>query len=162
MRSQPQGISLAENGLSANQVEELVRFVRTLDTHPDTKELISSLLSKLSGLVVSNTAALVLSNEIPLSGYVIGNRGVAAIQGSKRELWQDEVCQVILEQPQPFVASSLDQEIRFNEMVRFFRECGNQSLCVLPLHTALRRLGALCFAREPRNAFTQNESTFCP
>jgi transcriptional regulator with GAF, ATPase, and Fis domain len=160
MRSQPQGIPLTDNGLSAEQVEDLVRFVRTLDAHSDPEQLIRSLPSELSDLVVSHTAALVLSNEVVLSGYVVDDGGLAIIPDSLRESWQDEICQAISEQPHPFVLS-LDQEIRFNEVVRFFRERGNQSLCVLQLHTAVRRLGALCFARAPLDAFSKSESTFC-
>src|SRR3984885_4316060 len=157
MGSQPQGVPLTDNGLSAEQVEELVRFARTLDAHSDPEQLIHSLPSELSALVVSKTAALVLSKEIALWGYIVDNGGLAIIPESLRESWQDEICEVLSEQPHPFVVLSLDQEIRFNELVRFFRERGNQSLCVLPLHTAVRRLGALCFAREPRNAFSKNE-----
>jgi formate hydrogenlyase transcriptional activator len=157
MRSQPQGISLTDNGLSAEQVEELVRFARTLDAHSDPEQLIHSLPSELSGLVVFKTAALVLSKEIPLSGYLVDDGGLAIIPGSQRESWQDEICQVISEQPHPFIVLSLDQEIRFNEVVQFFGERGNQSLCVLPLHTAGRQLGALCFARAPLDAFSKNE-----
>jgi formate hydrogenlyase transcriptional activator len=157
MRSQPQGIPLTDNGLSTEQVEELVRFARRLDAHPDPKQLMRYLPSELSSLVVSNTAAVVLLNEIALSGYVVDNGGLAIMPESPRESWQDEICQVISEQPHPFVVLSLDQEIRFNEVVRFFCERGNQSLCVLPLHTTVRQLGALCFARAPRNAFSKNE-----
>jgi formate hydrogenlyase transcriptional activator len=157
MRSRPQRIPLTDNGLSTEQVEWLVRFARRLDAYFDPEQLIRSLPSELSDLVVSNTAALVPSKEIALSGYVIDNGGLAIIPESLRESWQDEICQVIPEQPYPFVVSSLDQETRFNEVVGFFRERGNQSLCILPLHTAVRRLGALCFAREPRDAFSKNE-----
>ena len=146
------------NGLSAEQVEALVRFARALDAHSDPEQLIRSLpFSELSGLVVSDTAAFVLTKDIALSGYVVEKGGLEVIPESLRESWQDEICQVIFEQPHPFVVLSLDQEIRFNEVVRFFRERGNQSLCVLLLGTAVRRLGALCFARAPRNAFSKNE-----
>ena len=157
MRSQPQGIALTENGLSAEQVEELVRFARTLDEHSDPEQLISTLGSELSGLVVSNTAALVLSKETPLSGYVSDNGQLAVIPESQREPWQDEIGQVFSDQPRPFVVLSLDQEIGFDQVARFFRERGNQSLCILPLHTVVRRLGALCFARASRDAFSENE-----
>lgn len=157
MRSRPQRIPLTDNDLSTEQVKELVRFARTLDAHSDPEQLIHSLPSKLSGLVVSNTAALVLSKEIALSGYVIDNGVLTIIPESQRESWQGEICQIISELSRPFVVTSVDQEIRFDQAVRFFRERGNQSLCVLPLHTAVRRLGALCLAREPRDAFSKNE-----
>jgi formate hydrogenlyase transcriptional activator len=155
MRSRPQRIPLTDNGLSAEQVEQLVRFARRLDAYSDPEQLIRSLPSEISGLVLSSTTALVLSKEISLSGYVADNGELSIIPESLRESWQDEICQVVAEQPHPFIVFSLDREIRFNEVVRFFRERGNQSLCVLPLHTAVRRLGALCFA--PRNTFSKNE-----
>jgi formate hydrogenlyase transcriptional activator len=161
MRSQPQGIALTDNGLSAERVEELVRFARTLDEPSDPEQLISILHSELSSLVLSNTAALVLSKEIALSGYVLDNGQLAVIPESQREPWQDEICQMVSEQPRPLVVlsldSSLEPEIRFNEVAQFLRERGNQSFCVLPLHTAVRRLGALCFARASRDAFSKNE-----
>jgi len=157
MRSQLRGIGFTDNGLSAEQVEEFVRFVRTLDAHSDPEQLIRSLPSELSGLVDSNTAALVLAKEIALSGYVFDNGGPGIVPESQRESWQDEICQMISEQPHPFVVSSLDREIRFDGAVRLFRERGNQSLCVLSLHTAVRQLGALCFARESQGAFSRNE-----
>jgi formate hydrogenlyase transcriptional activator len=157
MRSRPQRIPLTDSGLSAEQVEGLVRFARRLDAYSDPEQLIRLLPSELSALVVSNTAALVLSKEIALSGYVIDDGGLSIIPQSRRESWQDEILQVITEQPHPFVVSSLDEEIGFNEVVRFFRERGSQSLCVLPLQTAVRRLGALSFARASRNAFSKNE-----
>lgn len=166
MRSQAEDIPLTDNGLSAEQVEELVRFVRTLDAHSDPQQLIHSLPSELSGLVVSDTAALVLSKEIALSGYIVDKGELATLPESQREPWQDEIGQVISEQPHPFVVSPLDREIRFDEQIRFdeavqlFRERGNQSLCVLPLHTPDRRLGALCFARRPQDAFSRNEINF--
>jgi formate hydrogenlyase transcriptional activator len=157
MSSQTQRIPLVDNGLSVEQVEELVRFVRVMEAHSDPEQLMRSLPSELSGLVVSNTATLVFSKEIALPGYIFDDEGLAIIPESKRESWQDEICQVISEHPHPFVVSSLDREIGFDAAVQLFRERGNQSLCVLPLQTAVRRLGALCFARGPRDAFSKNE-----
>jgi formate hydrogenlyase transcriptional activator len=128
-----------------------------MDAHSNPEQLIRSLPSELSNLVVSNTAALVFSKEIAIPGYIYDNEGLAIIPEPQRESWQDEICQVISEQPHPFVVSSLDRETRFDAAVQLFRERGNQSLCVLPLHTAVRRLGTLCFARGARDAFSKNE-----
>jgi formate hydrogenlyase transcriptional activator len=168
MRSQSAGIALTNNGLSAEQVEELLRFARTLDAHSDPEQLIRSLPNELGGLVESNTAALILSDEIALSGYVV-DKGVLPItpeppressqnESWQRQAWRDEICQTISEQPIVLsLDSSFDQEVKFNQAAKFFRERGNHSLCVLPLPTAVRPLGALCFARAARNAFSNNE-----
>src|SRR5271163_1183017 len=144
MRSQPRRIPLGDTGLQFEQVEGLVRFVHRLDAHSDPEQLMHSLPSELSNLVPFDTTALILSKESALSGYVADSDGFAIIPESIRESWQDDICQMISEHSRPFLVSSLDKEIRFHEAVRFFRDRGNQSLCVLPLHTALRRLGALC------------------
>ena len=63
------------------------------------------------------------------------------------------------EQEKPLVIPSLDEEARFPEAVRFFRECGSQSLCIVPLATRLHRLGALCIGRKRRDAFSDEESS---
>jgi formate hydrogenlyase transcriptional activator len=154
MRSHPQRIPSADTGLQPQQIEEFVRFAHGLDAHSDLEQLMRSLPSELSSLVVSNTTALILSNESDLSGYVVDSEGLAI---APEQAWQDEIRQMISEQSHPLVVPLLDQEIKFYEVVRFFRERGSQSLCVLPLNTALRRLGALCFARAPRNTFSKNE-----
>jgi formate hydrogenlyase transcriptional activator len=157
MKSRPPHVPLADSGLRFEQVEELVRFVHRLDAHSDPEQLMHSLPSELSNLVPSDTTVLILSKESALSGYVADKNWLAIIPQSIKEAWQDDICQMISEQSRPFLVSSLDEEIRFHEAVRFFRERGNLSLCVLPLQTALCRLGALCFAREPRNGFSNNE-----
>jgi formate hydrogenlyase transcriptional activator len=154
MRSHPQRIPSADTGLQPQQIEEFVRFAHGLDAHSDLEQLMRSLPSELSNLVVSNTTALILSKESDLSGYVVDSVGLAI---ALEQAWQDEIRQMISEQSHPLVVPLLDQEIKFYEVVRFFRERGSQSLCVLPLNTAFRRLGALCFARAPRDAFSKNE-----
>jgi formate hydrogenlyase transcriptional activator len=160
MRSQPQRITSADIGLRSEQIEGLVRFARGLDSYSAPEQLMRFLPLKLSNLVVSNTATLIFSKEISLPGYVIDRGGLAIDQESLREPWQDEICQITSERSDPLVISSLDRETGFHEAVRFFRAHGNQSLCVLPLNTALRRLGALCFAREPQEAFSRGEIDF--
>ena len=157
MRTYSQRILPGDIGLRSEQIEEFVRFARCLDSHSDPEQLIRSLPSELSNLVVSNTTALIFSKENALSGYVVDCDGLAIDQESQRESWQDELSLIISEQSHPLIVSSLDRETRLLEVAQFFREHGNQSLCVLPLNTALRRLGLLCFARESRDSFSKSE-----
>ena len=157
MRSRSRRIPLADTGLRSEQVEELVRFARRLNAYSDPEQLMHSLPSELSDLVVFHTAALIFSKESALSGYVADSERLAIIPEEQREAWQDEICQMLSEQSHAVIVSPLDQETSFHQAARFFYERGNQSLCVLPLHTALRQLGALCFARERRDAFSENE-----
>ena len=157
MRSHSQHIPSADIGLRPEQIRGLVRFASSLDSHSDPEQLMRSLPFELSKLVVSNTTALILAKESTLSGYVVDGAGLAIGQDFLRKPWQDEISQIISTQSHPLVISSLETAARFDETARFFRERGNESLCILPLNTALRRLGALCFAREHRDAFSKNE-----
>ena len=157
MRSHPKRISLADTGLHPGQIEELVRFMRRLDLHSDPEELARSLTSELTSFVVSNTTALIVSSESSFSGYVVDNEGLPIDQHPLMDSWKDGIHQFLAEQSHPLVISSLDQEVKFHEAVRFFLDRGNQSVCVFPLSTALRRLGILCFARVHRDAFSDNE-----
>ncbi len=73
--------------------------------------------------------------------------------------WPEEIWSAVPRRKQPLVIPSLDEEARFPEAARFFRDCGSQSLCVLALTTSLNRLGALCIGRERRDAFSEQESS---
>ena len=157
MRSHPKRISSADTGLHSGQIEELVRFMRRLDLHSDPEQLARSLTSELTSFVVSNTTALIVSSESSFSRYVVDNEGLPIDQHPLMEFWKDGIYQFLAEQSHPLVISSLDQEVKFHEAVRFFLDRGNQSVCVFPLATALRRLGTLCFARVNRDAFSDNE-----
>ena len=157
MRLHSQRIPSADIGLRSEQIEDLVRFARSLDSHSDSEQLVRSLPFELNNLVVSNASALILSADSSLSGYVIDSDGLIFAPEFQMEPWIDEIRQIASAESQPLVVSSLDQETRFHEIVRFFRERGNQSLCMLPLNTALHRLGVLWFAREPQDAFSRSE-----
>jgi formate hydrogenlyase transcriptional activator len=153
-RSHSINIAIAQR---SGQVEELQRFARRLDAHSDLEQLLRSLPAELGTLVTANTTALIYINEGNFCLYgVDGERSAIGGQSAMTQ-WRDEVDRLISEQPQPFVISSLDQEIRFPQVVQFFREHGNESLCVRPLNTAQRRLGVLCFARKSRAAFSPKE-----
>jgi formate hydrogenlyase transcriptional activator len=142
----------------SGQVEELQRFARTLDAHSDPEQLLRSLPVELATLVASDTTALIYVNEgSALSLYVANSERSAITAQSAMAPWRDEIYRLTSEYAQPLVISSLDRETRFPQIVRFFREHRNQSLCALPLNTSRRRLGVLCFARKNRAAFSPKE-----
>jgi formate hydrogenlyase transcriptional activator len=153
-------IPLPQNDLSAEisrqptQVEELLRFVRSLDASCNPEQLLRSLPPMLSELVVSDTTALAVVNNGILSGYVVGHEGTAA---TTLEPWRPEIQQIMSQEPHPVVVSPLDSETEFRGIGQFFRGHGNESLCMLPLNTALRRLGVLCFARKNQDSFARGE-----
>jgi formate hydrogenlyase transcriptional activator len=157
MRTHPQRILSTDTDLRSDQIEKLVRFVQGLDLYADPEQLIRFLPSGVADLTVFNTTALIFPRDSALAGYVTDDEGLVIRQEPSKGPWQEEACQMVSEQSGPRVIDLFEQETRFPEAIRFFRDRGNQSLCALPLTTAFHQLGALCFARESRNAFSKNE-----
>jgi formate hydrogenlyase transcriptional activator len=152
------------NGMppSAEQVEEVLRFARKLEMHRDHGQLLRALPAELCVLVDCAMTALIHLHEGRLTTHVVDSQGCALSTDHSAANWPEAVWQAISEQQKPLVLPALDQPSldenqRFPEAVRFFRECGNQSLCLLPLSTALHRLGALCIGRKHPDAFSEKE-----
>lgn len=158
-RSRPQHIPSIERALRSEQIGELLRFVRGFDTNSDSEELLRSLPARLCTLVASDTTALIQINEDVLSCYGVDGEMAPASEFAMAQ-WRDEIRRLNSERPQPIVVSSLDQEIGLSNIGQYFRDLGNQSLCMLPLNTAPHRLGVLCFARKRRYAFSKAEAAF--
>jgi formate hydrogenlyase transcriptional activator len=124
-------------------------------THPE--RLLRSLPVELCSVVTSNTTALIHRNGVSLSWYAVDSKKSAINTELETSQLQDEICLLLSEHRQPIVISSLDQEARFSGFFQFFRNHGNQSLCVLPLNKGPGWLGALCFARAQQDGFSKNE-----
>ena len=141
----------------SEQIEELLRFARSLDVHTHPEGLLRSLPVELCSVVTSNTTALIHRNGDSLSWYAVDSKKSAINTELETSQLQDEICLLLSEHRQPIVISSLDQEARFSGFFQFFRNHGNQSLCVLPLNKGPGWLGALCFARAQQDGFSKNE-----
>src|SRR5260370_25268713 len=146
-----------DNAQQSERVEDLLRFVRSLDAYSDPERLLCSLPAELCSVVMSNTTALIHIDGDYVSWYAVGSKKSAIGAELEMAQWQDEIFQLLSQHQQPVVISSLDQEVRFPGIVGLFSRYGNQSLCILPLNKALGPLGALCFAREQPDGFSQKE-----
>ncbi len=156
MRSpHPQHVTFSEIGQQATQIEEFLHLLRGVEAYSEPNELLTFLPSALSDLVDSDATAIILINNGVLSCNVVSRDG-SILAESAPETWRSEIYQTIFEQPHTIVASSFD-ETEFHGIFQFFREQGNESLCVFPLMTALHRLGVLCFARRSPGAFPKSE-----
>jgi formate hydrogenlyase transcriptional activator len=153
--SHPQRVPSGEIALQVVQIEEFLHSLRGLEAHSEPNQLLRFLPSVLSDLVDSDATALILINDGVLSCNVVSRDG-SIIAEFAPETWRSEIYQTISEQPHPIVVSSND-ETEFRGIVQFFRERGNESVCVFPLHTALHRLGVLCLARRSPCSFPKSE-----
>ena len=158
------------NGMpsSAEQVEEVLRFAQKLEMHSDHEQLLRALPAELCVLVDCSTAALIHWHQGQLTTHLAGSAHVddegcalptdhSAGDGAAAN-WPEAVWEAISQQEKALVLPALDQPSpELSEAIGFFRERGNQSLCLLPLSTALHRLGALCVGSKHRDAFSEQE-----
>src|ERR1700722_4006364 len=151
------------NGRSPRQagmhVEEVLRFARKLGMHSDPEQLVRALPAELCALLDCTTTAVIHLHDDELCSHVVAGEGFVLPEDLSAMRWPEEIWSAVSEHEKPLVIPSLDEETRFPEAVRFFREGGSQSLCVLPLTTSLHRLGALCIGRGRRDAFSDRESS---
>ena len=61
---------------------------------------------------------------------------------------------------QPLVVPNTDEETRYPEAIALFRKGNIKSFCILPLTTAHRRLGALCFTNHRYSAYGEADLGF--
>lgn len=144
----------------SEQIEDLLRFTRSLDAYSDANGLLRSLPAELSSIVASNTTVLIHMNgdgRAGLSCYAVDGKRAAIHEDFEMSQWHDEICQLLSVYPHPIVFSPLDSNGNFPALFQFFRKYGNQSLCVLPLNKAHSPLGTLCFARKQPDGFSKEE-----
>jgi formate hydrogenlyase transcriptional activator len=152
--------SSSGNAAHTEHDEELLRLARKLDNYRDLEQLLRALPAELGSVIACNTTALVYEFEGTVSWHVAETGGAAAPPPPLIAEWQETILPMVYGDQGKLVFLSLDHETSFPELTKFFRGCGSQSLCVLPLNTALHHLGAICFGREYKDAFYEDEVCF--
>ena len=102
---------------------------------------------------------LVRFKIMPGPDAVDGN-GIEILEPPSISAWYDEIQRLNSELQRCLIVSPLEDESRVPETARFFRERGNQSLCLLPLNTDHHCRGVLCIGREDGGAFAEQELSF--
>jgi formate hydrogenlyase transcriptional activator len=145
--------------LARTRVEDVLHFARQLGIHSHPEELLHALPSELGALLDCSVTAILCLREGQLSFHVVASDGSVLPENLCGSEWQHEIWSAVSEQEKPLVIGSFEDVDRFPEAGRFFRGCGCESLCVLPLTTRLHRHGALCIGRQGRDAFSDQESS---
>jgi formate hydrogenlyase transcriptional activator len=151
---------LSGNVVHTQHDEELLRLARRLDSYRDLESLLQALPRELGGITACKTTGLIYQHEGTISWHVAERDGSSPPPPASITEWQERIFPLVYGLEGRLVLSSSDQEMRFPEVGEFFRGCGNQSLCVLPLNTTLHRLGAICFGREDQDAFSDDDVCF--
>jgi formate hydrogenlyase transcriptional activator len=133
------------NSATVERYRALLEVSESIASHRDLPDLFRSLSALLHRLVTFDFICLTLPdlghNIVRL--HVLESSLPTRIQPGQEIPMVENVRQLVWENQQPLVISHLEQDARFPIVSDLLRQDGVQSLCVLPLTTAQRRVGAM-------------------
>ena len=153
-------VQTAFETVATERYRALFRVSRTLMSNHDPEDVLRILSTELGGMVDFRYLGVGLYDEKlhQVHLHLFDDTGTRI---SPPPLSTEETLTWWVYQHQdPLVISSLEQEIRFPAAVQLLKQQGIRSVCVLPLTTAHRRLGALCVGNIELDAYSQEELCF--
>ncbi|HWP59141.1 MAG TPA: sigma 54-interacting transcriptional regulator [Candidatus Acidoferrales bacterium] len=150
-----------EADLLQSQYQALLEISEAIAAHRDVDRLFHDLAPRLHPVVQFDFMNLIMYEpernvmkshvlETPDPSYACP-AGDCPMETPAGWVWQTQ---------EPWVVSRLAAESRYPELCRWLCERGIQSLCVVPLTTALRRLGALAFGSRMAGAYADADVVF--
>ncbi|MGH7846826.1 MAG: sigma 54-interacting transcriptional regulator [Candidatus Binatia bacterium] len=156
-----QAVLQQEPGLLHSQYQALLEISEAIASQRDLEELFHDLAPRLHPVVQFDFMNLILYEparkvmkshvlETPDPAYSCPP-GECPMETPGGWVWQTQ---------EPWVVSHLGGESRFPELCRWLHERGIQSLCVVPVTTALRKLGALAFGSTMEGVYSELDVIF--
>jgi len=146
LKRMPKPDSLEPSDLTAvARYRALLQVSESIASHRDLPELFRSLAMLLHRLVTFDFICLTLPdparNLVRL--HILESSLPSRFEPGFEIPMEENIRQLVWENQQPLVISNLEHDNRFPTIERLLREDGVQSLCLLPLTTAQRRVGAM-------------------
>ena len=140
----------------------LLQVSESIASHRDLAELFRSLATLLHRLVTFDFICLTLPDlsRGVVRLHVLESSLPTRIQPGFEIPMADNVRQLVWENQQPLVISNLERDERFPIVSEILREDGVRSLCILPLTTAQRRVGALALGSVEGSAYDAADLAF--
>jgi formate hydrogenlyase transcriptional activator len=144
-----------------NQYQILLEISEAIASRRERDELLRDLAPRLHRVVQFDFANLILHD--PVQGTMHSNvlespdpqyscpPGQCPMESPGGWVWQSQT---------PWVVADLRNEDRFPDLRQWLGERGLRSLCVVPVTTALRKLGALAFGSHVESAYSDSDVTF--
>jgi formate hydrogenlyase transcriptional activator len=147
---------------SRRQLEALLEVSEAIAQQRDLRALFHDLAGRLHSVIEFDFLTLVLHDPARyvmrlhvLETRIPGEKAAGSespVEGNPSGwVWQTQ---------QPFVVSDTDEETRFPDFLKRFREHNVRSLAILPLTTAQHRLGSMGFGRIVPQRITDTEVQF--
>ena len=143
--------------------ETLIRVSQAVSAHRDPNKLFEILVDELRRVIAFDGIGIAQYDKI--SDTIDWRVSVHCNQpgiGLPRECTQQKETMTcwVYEHQQPIVIPFVDQETRFPDTIEKFKRHQIQSVCMLPLTTAHRRIGSMFIACERPNAYSEEEVRF--
>lgn len=140
----------------------LLEVAEAISTHRDLHELFRDLAQRLPRVVPVNFVGLSLHDPARdiMRLYTIQANVPADLIGGHEEPIDDTPSGWVWRTQQPLLIPDLAKEERWPTVVQRMLGDGNNSLCYLPLTTAVRRLGGIGFSSLQKTAYGETDLEF--
>ena len=144
----------------AARYESLIRLSQVLDIFRTADRLCNFVVAELEGVVHCDVIGITKfdkqTTEVTWLMLDVKTHNLNA----KPIAWDGTVSQLVFESQQPLVIADVDREEGCPASMERLRQMGIRSVCVFPLKTPVRRIGAIYFGRCYPDAFPEEEVRF--
>jgi formate hydrogenlyase transcriptional activator len=146
----------------AERYQALLEVAQAIATHRDLHELFRDLAQRLPRVVHVNFVALSLHDPARhvMRLQTIQANVPADLIGGHQEPVEETPAGLVWQTQQPILVPDLEEEHRWPKVTQRMKEDGTKSFCIVPLTTAVRRLGAMGFSSLQKGAYGETDLEF--
>jgi len=146
----------------AERYQALLEVAEAISAHRDLHELFRDLAQRLPRVVHVNFVALSLHDPVrnTMRLHTIQANVPADLVGGHEGPVEESPAGLVWQTQEPIIVPDLAEERRWPKVTQFMSEDGVNSFCVVPLTTAVRRLGAMGFLSLQKEAYGETDLEF--
>jgi formate hydrogenlyase transcriptional activator len=146
----------------SERYQALLEVAEAISAHRDLHELFRDLAQRLPRVVHVNFVALSLYDPARniMRLQTIQANVPADLVGGHEEPIEETPAGLAWQTQQPILVPNLAEEHRWPRVAQRMKEDGTNSFCVVPLTTAVRRLGAMGFSSLQKEAYVETDLEF--
>ena len=146
----------------AERYQALLEVAEAISAHRDLHELFRDLAQRLPRVVHVNFVALSLHDPVrnTMRLHAIQANVPADLVGGHEGPVEESPAGLVWQTQEPIIVPDLAEERRWPKVTEHMSEDGVNSFCVVPLTTAVRRLGAMGFLSLQKEAYGEMDLEF--
>jgi formate hydrogenlyase transcriptional activator len=142
--------------------ETLIRVSQAVGVHRDPEELFDALAAELRRVVPFSCIHISIRDQNTNTSHDrfidMGNRSVVFLD--EKLITDESLTSWVYEHQEPLVTSADQIDPRHESLHALLERLGTRSMCILPLTTAHRKLGAITFGSKQLGAYSSEEVRF--